>query len=204
MDTPTNYLIATSVCLAFAYIIYLLFFRKETNFKQRRFFLIFAAVFSLLFPTGSYYILLPLTTKAETQTEVLAPPPVLERPAEQVSANNFYPASPVSVPDTEPAQKRNSFNLLLTLQYLYFAGLAVLILRFIVQLVMISLWYSQSRKVKQPMFTLLFHERFSTPFSFFSWIFLTDKKLPEADLEKIIAHESVHVKQRHSFDAVFF
>ncbi|MCK3682984.1 M56 family metallopeptidase [Maribellus sp. YY47] len=204
MDTPTNYLIATSVCLAFAYLIYLLFFRKETNFRQRRFFLIFAAIFSLLLPTGSYYILLPLTTKAEEQTEVLAPPPVLERPTQQVSTTDFYPVNPMFVPDIEPLKKRSSINLLQVLPYLYFAGLAVLLLRFIVQLVTINVWYNRSRKVKQPLFTLLFHERFSTPFSFFSWIFLTDKKLPETDLGKIIAHESVHVKQRHSFDAVFF
>lgn len=204
MDTPTNYLIATSVCLAFAYVIYLLFFRKETNFRQRRFFLIFAAIFSLLLPTGSYYILLPLTTKAEEQTEVFAPSPVLERPALQTAPTDFYPVNPVSVPDIEPVKKRSSINWLQALPYLYFAGLAVLLLRFVVQLVTINVWYIRSRKVKQPMFTLLFHERFSTPFSFFSWIFLTEKRLPEADLDKIIAHESVHVKQRHSFDAVFF
>jgi len=204
MDTPTNYLIATSVCLAFAYVIYLLFFRKETNFRQRRFFLIFAAIFSLLLPTGGYYILLPLTTKTEEQTEVFAPPPVWERPALQTAPTDFYPVNPVSVPDAEPVKKRSSINLLQVLPYLYFAGLAVLLLRFIAQLVTIRVWYSRSRKVKQPLFTLLFHERFSTPFSFFSWIFLTEKKLPEADLDKIIAHESVHVKQRHSFDAVFF
>ncbi len=204
MNAPTNYLIATSVCLAFAYLIYLLFFRKETNFKQRRFFLIFAAVFSLLLPTGSYYILLPLTTKAETQTETFAPPPVLEIQDTQVSTPDFYSVNPVVIPDTEPVKRRSSINLLQVLQYLYFAGVAVLLLRFIVQLVTINIWYSRSRKVKQPMFTLLYHERFTTPFSFFRWIFLTDKKLPEADLDKIIAHESIHVKQRHSFDAVFF
>ncbi|WP_167605429.1 M56 family metallopeptidase [Maribellus sediminis] len=204
MGTPTNYLIATSVCLAFTYLIYLLFFRKETNFRQRRFFLIFAAVFSLLLPTGSYYILLPLTKNAETQTEVFAPPPVWERPALQTTPTDFYPVNPVSVPDAEPVKKRNSINWLQALQYLYFAGLAVLLLRFIAQLVTINVWYYKSRKVKQPLFTLLFHERFSTTFSFFSWIFLTEKRMPEADLDKIIAHESVHVKQRHSFDAVFF
>ncbi len=204
MDTPTNYLIATSVCLAFAYLIYLLFFRKETNFRQRRFFLIFAAVFSLLLPTGSYYILLPLTTKAETQTEVIAPSPVLESPVPQIASSDFHSVNPGSVPDSEPVKKRHSIDLLQALQYLYIAGVIVLLLRFIVQLVTISIWYSRSRKVKQPMFTLLFHERFSTPFSFFKWIFLTEKRLPETDFEKIIAHESVHVKQRHSFDAVFF
>ena len=204
MDTPTNYLIATSVCLAFAYLIYLLFFRKETNFRQRRFFLIFAAVFSLLLPTGSYYILLPLTTNAETQTEVIAPSPVLESPVPQIASSDFHSVNPGSVPDTEPVKKRHSIDLLQALQYLYVAGIIVLLLRFIVQLVTIRIWYSRSRKVKQPMFTLLFHERFSTPFSFFKWIFLTEKRLPETDFEKIIAHESVHVKQRHSFDAVFF
>ena len=204
MDTPTNYLIATSVCLAFAYLIYLLFFRKETNFRQRRFFLIFAAVFSLLLPTGSYYILLPLTTKAETQTEVIALSPVLESPVPQIASSDFHSVNPGAVPDTEPVKKRHSIDLLHALQYLYIAGVIVLLLRFIVQLVTISIWYSRSRKVKQPMFTLLFHERFSTPFSFFKWIFLTEKRLPETDFEKIIAHESVHVKQRHSFDAVFF
>jgi len=204
MDTPTNYLIATSVCLAFAYLIYLLFFRKETNFRQRRFFLIFAAVFSLLLPTGSYYILLPLTTNAETQTEVIAPSPVLESPVPQIASSDFHSVNPGAVPDTELVKKRHSIDLLHALQYLYIAGVIVLLLRFIVQLVTISIWYSRSRKVKQPMFTLLFHERFSTPFSFFKWIFLTEKRLPETDFEKIIAHESVHVKQRHSFDAVFF
>ena len=167
MGTPTNYLIATSVCLAFAYFIYLLFFRKETNFRQRRFFLIFVAVFSLLLPTGSYYILLPLTTKAETQTEVIAPSPVLESPVPQIASSDFHSVNPGSVPDTEPVKKRHSIDLLQALQYLYVAGIIVLLLRFIVQLVTIRIWYSRSRKVKQPMFTLLFHERFSTPFSFF-------------------------------------
>lgn len=204
MGTPTNYLIAASVCLAFAYLIYLLFFRKETNFRQRRFFLIFAAVFSLLLPTGSYYILLPLTTKTEIQKEILAPSPVLESPNPRAAAPDFYPVNPVSLPDTEPVKKSRSIDWLQALQYLYIAGVIVLLLRFIVQLVTINIWYYRSRKVKQPLFTLLFHERFSTPFSFFNWIFLTEKRLPETDFEKIIAHESVHVKQRHSFDAVFF
>lgn len=204
MGTPTNYLIAASVCLAFAYLIYLLFFRKETNFRQRRFFLIFAAVFSLLLPTGSYYILLPLTTKTETQKEILAPSPVLESSVPQVASPDFYPVTSLSSPDTEPVKNSRSIDWLQALQYLYIAGVIILLLRFIVQLVTINIWYYRSRKVKQPLFTLLFHERFSTPFSFFSWIFLTEKRLPETDFEKIIAHESVHVKQRHSFDAVFF
>jgi hypothetical protein len=40
-------------------------------------------------------------------------------------------------------------------------------------------------------------------FSFFKFVFLNKSHIPEADVERVLAHELAHVRQLHSFDIVF-
>ena len=40
-------------------------------------------------------------------------------------------------------------------------------------------------------------------FSFFNFVFLNKAKIPDGDVDRILAHELAHVRQLHSFDIVF-
>jgi hypothetical protein len=40
-------------------------------------------------------------------------------------------------------------------------------------------------------------------FSFFNFVFLNKSKIPEGDMDRVLAHELAHVRQLHSFDIVF-
>ncbi|GAB4028410.1 M56 family metallopeptidase [Spirosoma koreense] len=85
---------------------------------------------------------------------------------------------------------------------LYLAGLFVLSVRFISQLV--SLKKLVDRSVHEPYdeFTLVWNEGISSPFSFFGWVVMNPTQHTPDELEQILRHERVHVRELHSLDMI--
>lgn len=84
---------------------------------------------------------------------------------------------------------------------LYFFGVTILLVKFLAQIVF-TLWkiYKQEDKVADEGGVLVNMEGDIEPCSFFQYIFINPSSYDYETYEQIIAHEKIHVKQRHTID----
>jgi hypothetical protein len=61
---------------------------------------------------------------------------------------------------------------------------------------------NQERK-KEAHFTLIHSSKNNNPFSFFGYIVVNQQQFSDEELHHIVIHESIHIKQKHSFDMLF-
>ena len=85
---------------------------------------------------------------------------------------------------------------------LYLVGVALLLIRFSIQLVSLRRLIHQSVHEPYDDFTLVRNAEVTSPFSFFNWVVLNPEKHSSDELEQILRRERVHVRERHSFDMI--
>lgn len=85
---------------------------------------------------------------------------------------------------------------------LYFLGVLLLFIRLIVQVVSLMRLINRSTHEGYEHFTLVRNQRITSPFSFFSWVVLNPDQHESNELEQILRHERVHVRERHSLDMI--
>lgn len=185
------YLLKVNVGITLFYIFYKLFCQRDTFFQWRRFSLLGFLIFSLLYPLFNiqhWVMEQPVIYEmADYYTDWISNETVVDKM--EISAT---PISTTELPD-----------LMTILTYLYFSGIFVLGIRFIVQLISICRmrWKGTAIYLNgQRIISLPFE---ANPFSFFGWIFLYLPKLDEKTQHEILIHEQTHVRQCHSVDRVF-
>jgi hypothetical protein len=174
MASFLQFLLESAVCLALFYGFYWLFLKDETFFGLNRIYLLGALVFSLLIPLAK--VTSPLITR---EVALLA--------LEDVSrgTKTGFVLSPG-----------------LLLGAVYMLGVLVLAARFIWQLVRITHTIRTCPTQSCRDCRYVFIDTDTQPFSFFGYIFLNRDNISPHDLNRILAHERVHIKQRHSVDII--
>jgi beta-lactamase regulating signal transducer with metallopeptidase domain len=86
---------------------------------------------------------------------------------------------------------------------LFWIGVCLFSILFLIKLIKIINLIRTYEVVKQQDFTLILIPNQAKAFSFFNYIFL-GKEIPASQQEKIIQHELVHSKQKHSLDLLMF
>jgi len=175
-----NYIIQIILFQVFFLTIYDLFLSKETFFHKNRAYLLATPVLSFLLPL----IKIPTFRKAVPQEYIIYLPEVFLSPEKVIQQTTWYP----------------SIN---AIDVLFFTGVLLFLILFILKLVRIILLIKKSRLVKKSNFTIVFIPEQHRAFSFFNYIFLGEA-IAASQHEKIIAHELVHSKQKHSLDLLFF
>lgn len=99
-------------------------------------------------------------------------------------------------------EKKHHLNLLTVLTVLYLIGFAFILLRMLFSLAVIFRLYFVSAKKRMDGFKLLIKYSVKAPFSFFKWVFISQKMFTEDNYREIILHEKVHVSQYHSIDII--
>ena len=87
--------------------------------------------------------------------------------------------------------------------YIYWGVLALLFIRFLIQLFSILSLAMRCRKITIENTQVYLLDRPIGPFSFFRWIFVDQESHTENELKEILMHEQAHVRQWHSVDVVF-
>lgn len=180
-NTTIAYLIKVSISITLFYGIYILCLKNDTFFKLRRFYLLFTIVFSLIFPAL-----------------------VFEIPS-QIGSNTEIPAYWLSE-ITLTTDKANSSTHLDIWMLIASASAIVSIMlasRFIVQILSIfMLRIKDVSENKADYRVIKVSKKDISPFSFFRWIFINDSNVSIDELEEIMLHEQIHVRQLHSIDTV--
>lgn len=187
MTPELAYFLKINVAIILFYAFYRLFFYKDTFFQWRRATLLAFFIIAFLYP------LLNIQEWVKEQEPMVA-------------IANLY--ATVVLPEiTIPAEAQSNTNwfelTLQSLNYIYWAGVFLLSIRFLVQLISICLLSRRSRKVMMQGIRIRILSKPSGPFSFFKWIFLYPGELSEKETEEILTHELTHVRQLHSFDVIF-
>jgi beta-lactamase regulating signal transducer with metallopeptidase domain len=170
-----DYLLKVAVCLCATYLFYHFMLRDDVNFLGNRLFLLFMLPLSFLLP--------------------LAP---LQSPFRSLT---FDPAA-LTIAASMPAPSAHSAPLFASVTViLYWTVAAIFMLRILFHL--LHLYRLQRRHPHERLqnITLVRVESPIPPFSFFNRIFLHTQKIFAArEIEQIISHESVHIRQFHSLD----
>ncbi|MEX6627123.1 M56 family metallopeptidase [Tenacibaculum salmonis] len=175
-----NYSIQVILFQVLFVVVYDLFLSKETFFVKNRWYLLSTAVISFLLPL----LKIPTIQKVVKQEYPILLPEVFLSPQNIIEKSTFY-------------QSVNYLDLLFISGCLLFFIIFILKLQRIIHL--IFKYGSENKRT----YKLVLLPKNSKAFSFFNYIFL-GAGISEEKQEKIIQHELIHSKQKHTLDLLFF
>ena len=175
-----NYILQVILFQVLFLAIYDFFLSKETFFTKNRWYLLSTPILSFLIPL----IKIPTFQKAVPQEFIIYLPEIILSPEKVIQETNFY-------------QSINYIDVVFISGIVVFSGL------FLYKLFQIFLLIRQCKIKKQSDYTLVLIPNKTKAFSFFNYIFIGES-ISETQKEKIIQHELVHTKQKHSLDLLFF
>ncbi|MBN2861844.1 MAG: hypothetical protein JXN62_01690 [Bacteroidales bacterium] len=178
---------AAGFCLAVTWLTSAILFRKGTDFRIQRVFIIMAVILSLLLPLSRFSIEMP--DSGRTTTEL---PFAMLKPSTDTGTLPFIPEEPEFI-----------FSAAGYLVSLYYIIIAIWLSALFIQLARIFFLYSVSDRQRRGSLTVLTSSRIKTPLSFFRMVFIPGIIGDEAERESIIIHESIHASQSHSLDNLF-
>jgi len=180
-----SYFLEVTLCWTIFYGFFALFLSRTTFFKINRFYLLGAILLGLVIP----FIELSLE---QGTPEVLT----------------FLQPISVGVENLEAAVSKPSSNQGIDFRIIFFLlygiGALAFAARFIFGLWQIQKLYKQGVKEKHENFTLIKTPTTHLPFSFFSYLFWSDRFTLEKEFSEIVVkHEQAHIKGWHSLDVLF-
>jgi TonB-dependent SusC/RagA subfamily outer membrane receptor len=172
------YLLKASSTVFILWAFYYLCLRRMTFHRLNRYFFLGGILVSMIWP------LLPLTewfsmTPQVQQVVVYIPVSALMM--------QFKPETP-------------AFGFEMAFKILYFAGIAFMMVRLMIQIVSLRAIFKKSEvRVINGVKVRVVNEKIN-PFSFFGYIFLNPENHSSAELSAIILHEKIHENSTHSLD----
>lgn len=170
-----SYFLQGSLVTAIFLLFYKLLLRRDTFFKWSRWYFITAALAGFILPLVDVSVLFTGTT---TQSQVIAYLPDLSFSAVRLSSNPW-----------------ESF-----IRNLLYAGIVVMAVRLLMQMVALVQLRKNKRISKQHPVKIVELKEHINPFSFFNEIYVNPQLHSEAELEEIIRHEQFHIQQKHTLD----
>jgi TonB family protein len=174
--TLLTYQLQTALILMVLIGIYDMLFRKSGSLIFNRNYLYFILLFSISIPL--IHISAPTSEHVIYYGEI-----------EEVSINGLSTVNRL-------------FNPRLIIILTYFIGVFIRITMLVKGLVQINKLKNQSQKSTYNNITIFHHNKEFSPFSFFNAIFINHEKMSEEEYKVVIQHETVHTKQKHSFDTI--
>ena len=171
MNSTLSYLFQSGLSLSVLYLVYWLFLKRETFFKLNRF----------------YLLVLPLISFVIPLIKIKSPFKVT------------YPLENTGVSETL-SQPIHAIQLADILLWIYLLGLGLFLVRFLIQSFHIFHIVRKNPVRKYAGHRIILVNRPISPFSFFHFIFIHRTSYSEYELQRIVEHELVHVRQNHSID----
>ena len=181
------YLLKVNAGIALFYAFYKLFCQRDTFFQWRRFALLSFLGISFIYPL------------LDIQEWVMEQPAIYELTDYYTVLMNTEEVT-ATAPVTYEAPQRPDLLTLFT--YLYYTGVLVMSLRFIIQLVSICRIRRKGQVVYLNGQRIISLPSEANPFSFFGWIFLYLPQMEDESKNEILMHEQTHARQWHSVDVI--
>ncbi len=176
-----NYIIQVLLFQALFLAVYDFFLQKETFFKWNRVYLLATPILAFIIPLLKFKSIqqsIPQEYMVQLPTVFLNPEAVI----------------------IESTATESTFNVL---PFLFYIGIMLFSTLFLVRLFKIINLIIHNKKINQGNFKLVLLPEQKAAFSFFNYIFIHQNLLDNKKLE-IIKHETIHCKQLHTLDLLFF
>lgn len=168
------YLLKVNIALILFYLAYRYGLRKLTFYSLNRFFLLFGIVFSSAYPLIDVNSL--LREQADTAPQVI-----------------YYL-------DLSSLAQEADLGIWNLLTVVFWSGVAIMTTRFLIQLGSLLYIHFSSRKQRLGQQPVRLVKEKINPFSFFRNIYLNPSLHTHAELNSILEHEKIHVKEWHTAD----
>jgi beta-lactamase regulating signal transducer with metallopeptidase domain len=171
-----EYLLEVSAIITIFYLCYKLFLQRDTFFEFNRAYLIVGIISSFLIP----FIVIPIYVEytpidfSSYTTETFTMTESVKKPIESVDS----------------------------ILIIYLLGVIGFSIRFIIQFLSLTRIIIKNKHESKEGFEFVTTNKDISPFSFFKWIVYNPNLFNTEELNQIIEHEKVHVKQYHSIDNV--
>ncbi|MDN5210990.1 M56 family metallopeptidase [Fulvivirgaceae bacterium BMA12] len=187
MNSFINYVVQSAICLLIFYIFYFFFLKKETCFQYNRAYLFFSSALALVLPLIDFYALFEFFGWQQTQ----------------IIPTIYLPES--SPADNGAAQPSQYLSIIVA--GIYLIGFTFFLIRFLIQLITIRAIIGKNRyNIKFWNGCYLINTGGKLPtFSFFKYLFWDDSAgFSDPEKFQILNHELVHIRQKHSYDVLYF
>ena len=211
MATFFLFVLKSAFVLALLVSLFMLFMSRETFHKVNRYIMLSIIFISLLLPAVNLGIESPFKRVAVAIENCFAaeePEAVVGSMAIDMSAFDELPVLTdvaLELPPLEPLEEK-PINWLLLATVVYFAGVALLVVRQAVMYVQVVRTIARSRAVDASLYgcegiSLRVHSGKEKPFSWFRWVVVSEDDLGDGARE-ILIHETAHARAGHSWDIV--
>jgi len=183
MPVIIQYLIKLSVSLAIVYIFYRFILRPLTFYTWNRWYLLGYSAIAFIIP---FVDINPMLSSIS---------------AEQIDVIKFIP-----VIDSGSLKNQNWFNLNDRWDWIlvcFLAGVFIMLIRLSIQLVSYLKLKNSSKLLSADPVKLYQVDKDIVPFSFGNSIFINKEQHRETEMQEIIHHEFIHVKQKHTADMIW-
>lgn len=178
MINLTFYLIQSGISLALLYALYWLFMRKDTFFGLQRVYLLLSVLLSILLPLFDIKLLFD-----KSQSEYFVILKTLE-----------------VAPDKLAVTIDKNLDIFQVLTIVYISGSIVFLLRFLFLTIKMGMLITRFGITKNNGLRFVFIRPGNAPFSFFNLIFISNGIIDQEPFDKIVKHELIHIRQKHSID----
>lgn len=185
------YFLRVSACMAIFYVLYVAGLRRLTFFRVNRLYLLFSLAISFVIPVVQFTIVRDVPTDPEGQGQLL----------QQVVVSDSPYSRPDVVMDGMPGNFVQLYweNIIL----IVYIGVSLVLLIIAVKHIWWLVNYARGQEGSRVSgMKVMTKTTGFTNCSFFHYVFVDDSKLSEQELQVILSHEAVHVKQWHSIDKV--
>ena len=194
-----SYLLHTSVLLIVSFVFYQLLLRKETFFRTNRLLLIGLLITAcclplLKVPTSWSFrpaVLTELSEKAAINTSTTTTAESTVAPVTMETAASTSESAP---------KTSSSWNWPAILLFVYLLGVLVFLIAFWVQFMSLLLSRRGLQYMQDGPYRIYELEGDQPPFSFLQMIFINPSAYDYETFEQILAHEKIHIDQRHYLD----
>ncbi|WP_245859578.1 M56 family metallopeptidase [Spirosoma aerolatum] len=198
-----RYIVLANGLLAVVSVAYYVLLRRETFFVANRLALWVGLAGALILPLLELPDWRPQRVRTVMhKTAQIIVPKVLP------NASTADPSVTITFPNQKTYQafqnlpRPFTWSWQFSLMLLYILGVLILTFRFGLQVVSLRKLIHQSVHEPYDQFTLVTNEQVTSPFSFFNWVVLNPAQHTDNELDQILRHERVHVRERHSLDMI--
>ena len=183
MNPIIMYLLKANGLLLFFWLFYRLFLRKETFYTSIRWYFISAIILSLSIPFFTYTKTIIIEQEyVNYQTDLLESIPF--NPNIQQIEPSFW----------EKIDWQNILIYVIALISFFF------IIRSIFHITKLFLNIKHLKSLNKTNIKITTNQK--NVYSFYRWIVVPENKISSADFEMILAHENIHLNQKHTFDLI--
>ncbi|MGC4099852.1 M56 family metallopeptidase [Ferruginibacter sp.] len=185
MNYLLEYILKCSVSLAAVYLFYYCILRKLTFYNHNRWYLLGYSLLCFFIPLINVSVLLQKNNW------------------QQNNVINWMPSIDRNTINELPAATTNAWGIKEWITMVVSVGMLIMFVRLLIQVLSFKRMLDKAEPVTGEGINLYQVNDSIIPFSFGNAIFINRHLHSESELQEIIRHEFVHVKQRHSFDIIW-